>query len=57
MKNNSSDKHLELIEKLRKGKMLTQPGVAFHVNKALTTGDYSGITDYLTRYPAILAAS
>jgi len=49
------DKGLDLIDKLRESKMLSHPGVAFHVRRSLETGDYSLLERYLQRYPSLMA--
>ena len=45
----------DVIEQLRKGKMLDHPGIALHVRRALDTNDYSPLMEYLASYPSILA--
>ena len=47
----------DIIELLRKGKMLDHPTVNFHVKRALTTGDFSKLMDFLKRYPNIYASA
>jgi hypothetical protein len=54
MFNTQPQERLEIMEKLRKGQMLAHPGVAFHVNKALSTGDCSGLNQFLRDNPIIM---
>jgi predicted transcriptional regulator len=42
---------------LRDGNMLSHPGVRFHVNRALSTGDTSRLHQYLQRVPQILSVA
>lgn len=51
------EQYLEVIQKLRDGNMLSQPGVRFHMNRALATGDCSKLLEYLERHPSTLAAA
>jgi hypothetical protein len=53
MKKQDSE-HAELISTLKEGHMLSHPGINAHVKRALATGDYSKLYDYLDRYPVIL---
>ncbi|MFZ4441466.1 MAG: helicase HerA domain-containing protein, partial [Syntrophales bacterium] len=46
-----------VIEVLRKGKMLDHPGVAAHVRFALATNDYSQLMGFLKANPAIIATA
>ena len=45
----------EIIEKLREGKMLSQPIVDFHVRRATSTGDYIPLIKFLEDNPVIRA--
>ena len=45
----------DVIEQLRKGKMLDDPGVAAHVRRALATNDYGPLMNFLRSYPTIQA--
>ncbi len=48
------DDLLELIELLREGLMLSNPELKKHVDRALSTGDPSGLYEYLDKYPQII---
>ena len=45
--NSNENRAFELIEKLRKGDMVSHPGVAFHVKRALSTGSFSSLEKYI----------
>jgi hypothetical protein len=45
----------EIVEKLREGKMLSQPTVAFHIKRATLTGDYAPLIKFLQDHPIIMA--
>ena len=47
----------DVFEVLRTGNMLSHPGVRFHVNRALSTGDTSRLHQYLQRVPQILSVA
>ena len=43
----------ELIRILHEGHMLSHPGLKFHVDRALATGDFRQVHCFLERYPMI----
>jgi hypothetical protein len=45
----------EIVEKLREGKMLSQPTVAFLARRATSTGDYAPLIKFLQDHPIIMA--
>lgn len=47
----------QLIQTLLDGNMLSHPGVRLHVNRALATGDYSKLLNYVQTFPLPLAAA
>lgn len=55
MQENNLLKPMDVVEQLRKGKMLDHPGVAVHVRRALATNDYGPLMKFLESHPAIKA--
>jgi Helicase HerA, central domain len=51
---NRDSKRMELIKTLHEGHMLSHSGIKALVNRALTTGDFTKLYDYLKKYPMIL---
>src|SRR4030042_4380178 len=45
----------ELIDKLVEGKMNSQPAVKFHIDRAIMTGDYATLIEFLNKHPVIIA--
>ena len=51
----ANDEYLGLIEMLQEGGMLSHPVIRRHVDRALHTGDYRDLKNYLNRFPVFLA--
>ena len=49
--------HKSLIDTLRQGGMLSHPGIAAHMRRALATGDYSMLDSFVRTNPVILATA
>ena len=45
----------ELIDKLVEGQMDSQPAVKFHIDRAIMTGDYTTLIDFLEKHQVIMA--
>jgi len=45
----------ELIDKLIEGKMDSQPAVKFHIDRAIMTGNYATLIEFLNKHPVIMA--
>jgi hypothetical protein len=55
---NSSNKDIKaLVARLSEAGVLSHPGLAIHVKRALATGDYSLLAGFLQNYPYILATA
>ena len=57
MPQHAQESQTDVLQVLRDGNMLSHPGVRFHVNRALSTGDTARLYQYLQRVPQILSVA